>query len=488
MKKIFYLLLIVVLSSCTDMLELEPHQSLSPDIAYNTLNDCGNAIRGVYSKTQKVYGNDDYLILNDAFTDNLMSFSRGRGTYSLFRDWKLNSGSNFMWLNPYTAIINCSTLLEKMVIPTEGEEIASFKYLKGEALAIRALMHFELVRQMGKAVNVATTTDLGIPYVRSTDSENKPKRQTVKQNYIDIKKELLEAYGLLTEEAAVKMKINTDNTRLHKNSVAAILARVYLAENDYTNAALYAGYAIDASSSKIATSAEFPKVWKDKSDVGVYFKLVISSKESIKIGNVFNQFLGGEYKSEFVAPKSLVSLYSSSDIRKAAYFSTSEFGGYMANHVVKYIGDVADANEVRNHVNIKLIRGAEMYLTRAESYMRQVAVNNSAALADLIVVLKERGLYTVGSKPTIDALTGNALLTEIMKQRRLELFCEYDRYHTLKRLNKDIVRLDGEGELSDSSGRPNIQFVLKFTDHRFQFPILSSEIDANSNMVQNPGY
>lgn len=485
MKKIFYLLLVVVLSSCSDMLDLEPQQSLSPDVAYKTLNDCDNAARGMYMRAQQVYG-DDYILITDAFTDNLMSFSRGRGTYSEFRDWKLTSGSSYMWTRPYATIINCSLLLEKMIIPTKGAEISSFNQIKGEALALRALMHFELVRQMGKAINVASDKDLGIPYVRTTDSKNRPARQTVKQNYIDIKKELLEAYSLMNEEGVSNLKL--DNTRLQKNTVAAILSRVYLAEHNYSKSVEYAGYAIEGAGSKIASAAKFADVWKDKSEEGVYWKLAVTQKENLKVGDLFNQFLNSEYKSEFIVPKSLVSLYSSSDVRKDSYFNTSEFDGYNANHVIKYIGDVKDKSVTRNKVALKIIRGAEMYLTRAEAYMRLATPNNAAALADLIIVLEQRGLYSVGAKATVDALTGEALLNEIMKQRRLELFCEWDRYHTYKRLNQDIIRLDGEGELADGTGRSNVQFVLKFTDHRFQFPILSSELDANSNIIQNPGY
>lgn len=473
MKKILYLLLVVVLSSCTDMLELDPHQSLSPNVAYATYDDCNNAARGIYLRARGLYTGKSVLVA-DAYCDNLISFSKGRQSSSYFRNWNITSGNGFMWLDPYKVIVNCNLLIDNMKIP--ADEADKFNQLKGEALAMRALMHYELVRLYGKSYTSASATDLGVPYIKITDPSNKPARETVKSNFVNILADLNAAYDLMTKSE------NLDNSRLSKRSVAAILSRVCLYMGDYDNTITYGEKAL-VNGDAVCPLDEFSKVWHDTSDKGVLFKSVVTEKEDLIVGNYFNQFLGGEYKSEFVAPKSFATLYdASSDVRFSSYFQKSSFQGSEAYHIIKYVG-LADDSHTRNKVSLKLIRVAEIKLNIAEASLRKATKDEAKANLILNELLTARLIgYTHADK------SGSALLAEVMKQRRLELALEWDRFTTLKRLNLDCERTPGEGDLSDGTGRVNQVETLKHTDHRWQLPLRTSEIDANANIVQNPGY
>jgi hypothetical protein len=485
MKKIFYLLLLVLaFSSCVD-LDLEPQQSVDPKVAYKTLNDCENAVRGIYLQSISVYASN-YIVIADAFCDNIISFSQGRNSLSKYRSWGLNSGDNCIWSSPYAAIVDCNLLISNLKLPVkENSEYSSFSHIKAEAFAMRALMHFELVRQHGKAYHIASEEDLGVPYVVSINAENKQKRGTVKDNYNKILADLNAAYALMDGSEHYDGSIG--KTRLRKHAVAALLSRVYLTIHEYDKSALYAQLAIDGAAglgeNKICAFDDFKNVWRDKSDKGVYFNLPYVKGADYIPGNKFNQYMNNEFKSEFVVPRSFAHMFSSSDIRKIAYIFTSKYNGHEANHVIKHAGDTSDKNK-RNKVPLRIIRGAEMYITLAEAKFRGTSPNSEQeALAALNILKRERGvLYSV------DNLEGKSLITEIMKQRRLELAFEWDRYHTIKRLGMDVERLVGEGDLVDGSGRPNTAFILRSTDYRFQFPISGAEMDANPNMVQNLGY
>ncbi|MCD4730616.1 MAG: RagB/SusD family nutrient uptake outer membrane protein [Bacteroidales bacterium] len=79
-------------------------------------------------------------------------------------------------------------------------------------------------------------------------------------------------------------------------------------------------------------------------------------------------------------------------------------------------------------------------------------------------------------------------MTEILLQRRLELAFEGDRFFTLQRLGLGVSRNGAYGDAADGTGELYKNLTLPAGDIRFEFPIPQSEMNANSNMVQNPGY
>jgi len=83
--------------------------------------------------------------------------------------------------------------------------------------------------------------------------------------------------------------------------------------------------------------------------------------------------------------------------------------------------------------------------------------------------------------------TGAALLDAILFNRRVELSFEGHRFFDLKRRGLAIQR-SAFGDIIDGSGTPAEIMVLPAGDYKFQLPIPTAEINANSNMQQNPGY
>jgi hypothetical protein len=79
--------------------------------------------------------------------------------------------------------------------------------------------------------------------------------------------------------------------------------------------------------------------------------------------------------------------------------------------------------------------------------------------------------------------TGAALLNDIILERRKELAFEGHRYWDFARLNIDVVRND-----STSNYLPNVPLSLSASSTKRIFPIPQAEMNANKNMVQNPGY
>ena len=93
------------------------------------------------------------------------------------------------------------------------------------------------------------------------------------------------------------------------------------------------------------------------------------------------------------------------------------------------------------------------------------------------------GFIAIADKPK----TGMPLYNAILLQRRLELAFEGARFFDIKRLNLPIQR-DNFGDNYDGSGVPAAVKSVSANSPLFQLPIPVFEINANANVVQNPGY
>ena len=76
--------------------------------------------------------------------------------------------------------------------------------------------------------------------------------------------------------------------------------------------------------------------------------------------------------------------------------------------------------------------------------------------------------------------TGAQVLEDILTERRKELAFEGSRYWDLLRLKRTFTKVKNQNPLSTLIVDPSNPVLI--------FPIPQSEMDANKNMTQNPGY
>ena len=121
--------------------------------------------------------------------------------------------------------------------------------------------------------------------------------------------------------------------------------------------------------------------------------------------------------------------------------------------------------------NVPVIRLSEVYLNRAEANAR--SGQDAAAQADLNLI-RQRGLATA---PDVTA-TGQDLLDEILRERRIELGYEGHRIFDITRHRLDVVRVDCTSDVC----------FYPYPGPFFILPIPQDEMDVNPNITQNPGY
>ena len=228
MKYIAELLVIVVMiagQSCSEgFLDEYPSNSQSPD-NISTIADAQIVLNGAYDffQNNNYYG-ANMITDNDCRGDDMQTAEWGRidneylYTYTAQTDFDADN-----WSTPYELLRHVNSILSFIdgIETLTDEEAAEKDDIKGQALTIRALAHFDLCRMFGRQYSHDNGASLGVPIVtRVLDPYEKLARNTVAEVYAQVIADLNEAIPLL----------ETDKRLGKMNAWAAktLLARVYL--------------------------------------------------------------------------------------------------------------------------------------------------------------------------------------------------------------------------------------------------------------------
>jgi starch-binding outer membrane protein, SusD/RagB family len=404
-----------------------------------------------------------FNFLPDISGDDLIETLESLGNYRRHAEWTYTTIDPWItnaWNDVFAVLAPANILLRD--IDAIAGDIKIKNRLKGQALAIRAHVHFDMLRSWGLSLN-RNSTALGVPYVKVYDVNGQPPRLTVKETYDNILVDLATAKTLLSN---IDKNINTSSKRAYidLNTVNAMIARVNFYAGELNSAAAAAQLVVNAV--PLATISEFPDIWTDETVAEV---LWAPAFETAADGYTYeNAFFARGNRSTYRPTTDLMALYGPGDIRPASYYGN--IGGRTV--VTKYLGKGTATDGL---VNWKAYRVSEMYLILAESLY---PTNQTAARAALDQLRSNRiaGYTSVGE-------TGAALLTAIRTERRKEMAFEGYRFYEYKRLgNLPISRVGcGVGSLSNICN-------LSSSSRAWAWPIPQNEILANPNIQQTPGY
>jgi hypothetical protein len=149
--------------------------------------------------------------------------------------------------------------------------------------------------------------------------------------------------------------------------------------------------------------------------------------------------------------------------------------------------------------NTKVLRFAEMYLSRAEALARQAAVsgdqaalNNSVADLNLLRARRDTAnatrplVVSVLSAPPAGQISVSAYLDTIMLERRREFALEGQRLFDLNRTRTNYVKISSGGNAT--SRLIDYNATTSSFYNRTILPLPVGEVQANTNLVQNPGF
>lgn len=456
LNKQWPILLLVFASSCLADLDVKPTEIIDRTLAFQSIDDVNAGVLGVYAGLSTHTISTNTLIADEAMWPAENNTGRGTLMYSWRQD-PVNPEAIAPWQSFYQVLDRANRILDVIdgVYATPQEETLRNQY-KGELLALRAYCHFELLRLYAVDYEPASP---GVPIMK-TSVIGKPARETVGKVFEQINADLLLAKSLIPATFV-------NRSRITKQAVSAIQARAALWQKDWDAAITYTSEVINAM--PLATIAQFPDIWLDKSNVEVIWELKREAQDA-KFGDFYRD---GSDKILFAPSAELRNTMNApTDVRFNTYMRELSPARWA---VVKYVGG---QSALANLVDIKLFRVAEMYLVRAEAYAAKGVPGLTDGTADLNALRTQR---INGYTPQIFADPAS-LMDAILLERFKELAFEGHRYLDLRRKNMDITRLPEDAIQAPTAIR------LTAADKAYYLPIPLREIQANENVSQHPKY
>lgn len=463
-------------TSCSKYLNLEPQNSTYDDVFWKDGSNVDRAKLGTYS------------LLRDALRDSRSFFIFGdlaAGNFQVGGDyWNYTSliksggfkfsyapyleGSLWNWTRFYKIINQCNLIVEhteamdsSLFEGGEGEKIKAI----AEARFLRAYTFFYMQRVWG---DVLLTKNV------FTDPQNIPDmaRSSEKETLDFCTEDLKYAVDNLDESITKRFA--------SKAAAQALLAHVYAWRHDYTNAEKMATAVIQGDFDLVDVK-DYKSIWAGDSEETI-FELPMTYSES---GNEFSKdFFNAFLADPTIKGKSLSSAWpidvdllnesfkvddpTSTDKRPTAVFRKVSANVWLLQKydVVKYYNNNTSDYAVSN--NLVLLRLADIYLLRAEAYAKTGQEN--LALGDLNKIRKRAGLSDI-------SLSGEKLFEEIFNERRRELIGEGTTQF-------DLIRMGLLGKLSEYSGYYTAD---RIANQGYYWPLnMRDLLPQNEKLTQNP--
>lgn len=468
--------------SCSDgWLDVEPSTAVETDKSINELSDVDIMLNGIYTTMQNAYAYSGRLVYyGDACGDDMMAYSSTKrtGNYYTFNFTKDTAPSSF-WSYPYEMISLCNIILTKIDnVETKEEELRD--YYKGQALALRAMFLFDLTKFYGYPYKKDNGASLGVPIVLSVlDKEAKPKRNTVAECYKQVIDDL---------KAAITAMDNDEGKSFHKGHInlfaaQTLLSRVYLYHGDDSDALDMATQAIkgaEAEGYKLWTNAEYATAWGNDASNGtkgeVLFEIVNTTDDSPGKESLGRLHSPSGYKDICLTSSFYALLNEDPDDVRLKLLEYSSKRAFVKKYQPQDGEDIMDAN-------IPLIRLSEAYLNAAEAAVKTGDNPSAVKYLNAIVSRANPANSVEGSTVTLD---------RVMTERRKELVGEGHRFFDALRDGGSVNRHDVKGQSKISSTKHYITKAEKMNFswdyYKCVLAIPKAEMDANSNMLQNPLY
>jgi len=471
-SKIFFgvLAVLLVLTSCEDFLYQQPRLSQTNELTLSTYDGLVKSTQGAYTPLYSTnwYGRN-FEVIADLKGGNSKISPITSGRFVTEYLWSNTpTATSGLWGTAYVSIARANNVIN--VIENGFEEAGvsqdELDALVAECKFIRALGHFDLTRTYCQPY-AEGRDQMGVPLMLVTEIGT-PARATLGEVYDQIVLDLEDAIAGLP---ATSTNGGSDAKGWATSTAAeALMARVKLYMENWTDAASYASSVIDAfgGAEGLYSAADYTTwdnggAWGTDAGKEVIFE-VYGSEGNSTHGNwdVISYIMSPSGYGDIGASDDIVLAYEAGDVRGALFTNAADWpNDYWS---LKYPGKGPDGNLRED--NIVVLRLAEMFLIRAEAVL-----NGAAGDADA-------DLNAIRSRRNATAISG-ATLDDVYQERRLELCFEGHELFDLARTGRSLSRTDFDGAINKD---------IAFPDYRWAMPIPQTELDANPSIVQNPGY
>ncbi len=496
-KFLICLIMIVFASGCNQFLDEQDQSNFTAENYFTNPLQAESSVNSIYASLSSIYnggngfggGLSPWLMLE--FATGFANTELGEAVDNIFVRNLTNSSDNaeglIWWVQSYKGIANANLAIAK--IPGVTMDEASKNKLLGQARFLRAFYYYNLVRIFGKVPLITSPVDLISP-------DMYPAQASVEDVYKVIVEDLTiaESSGLPYLDASGRVSLG---------AVKSLLASVYLTMAGYPlqkgsvyyqKAADKAGevilsnnYSLFASYDDLHTPAN-----KNKGEniFQAQFTALLSPsywQQAIVPYNKGISAYDGQSGAIFADLK-FVNSFESGDKRakeKQFFYTSYTLNSNRAvtidlgnNYIYKFFDVLAQTSTASSGLNWTLMRYAELLLIYAEA-SNEVS-GPTAASYEAVNQIRRRAQL-----PDLSGLTKSQFSEAIWRESCHELCYEdktwFNMVRTRKAYNVTTGSFDNYVGHAFTYGP-----VLKEKD--LLFPIPTSEMNSNKNLVQNTGY
>ncbi len=485
----------ISLISCNKWLDVRPSNQFSEEEQFETEQGYIDALTGIYQTmtSTQTYGKEmtfgfvDILaqLYNNA---NKATETNYYGMTARYRYTQTGAETQHnpritvenIWQRQYTSIAHANYLLQHLDTKPNFMGANNYGIIKGEALALRAFLHFDLFRLFGPRYTEGTADSPAIPYMR-TFTVSPGQVLSSAQLLQAVREDLIAAMELQAVYKDIdQIRGNQGSTsgelfltyrqnRMNYWATVALLARVSLYLGEVEEARRYASEVIESGKFMFFTGPFNMNEKVVESDIIFttehIFSLYHSGLRDIA-DDYFKTLETTPEVSDLYEVKSVLDSYyetskTNYDVDTRSTVATaSRWNAHNATSVYtkKYYSDFQ--NNVKQRM-IPLIRLPEMYYILAET-----SASISESLTHLNIVRQARRLPVLTATDVPDETT---LQNEIFKEYRKEYYAEGQLWHFYKRYGYTLIP-NGPGNLNATVSPEN-----------YVFPIPVKELEFNSN-------
>jgi hypothetical protein len=463
-KYLFIIITLIACTSCKKFLDVQPESDVSKEELFTTEEGFKEALNGAYVglASPNLYGgnltvsNLDIIAQNYQFNDAVLQ-KIAAFDYTL-PDWMAKIST--IWTNSYKSIGNVNQILEVIDERKGIFKDGNYNIIKGEALALRAYMHFDLLRMFGPSYKNNPTFKT-MPYVTTVSTKSTP-YSTVSEVIDQVITDLQQAKVLLktsdpiipasyvvgypkgektTELKNASLFLQNRRHRLNYYAVAGELARVYLYKGDNINSL--------NNAKEVIESLKFP--WTVKED---FFAADVAKRDRV----FYNEILFGWFASKaaidqanglFAKDNPLYSatadqintIYGlgtvgADDWRYKQWFRLVKSANASDRfYLQKYIVNSTPIENLHPMV-MPALRLSEMYLIAAEA---SFDTDVTKALDYFNTLRVHRGIGTGLSA----GISKTDFINELEGEYRKEFYGESQNFYMHKRLNLNVITTQG---------------------------------------------
>ena len=525
--------LLIIFAGCLlvacnkDFLEVKPQQSVLTTDVFSQVSTSRAAVNGLYSLMQSYsYYGRDAMVIPEVISDNLTRSVRTGNRYTgmnTLTHTATDANVSRMWNQMYQVITNANAVIaneeniKKVATVLEQEEALQ---LVGEAYAVRALVYFDLAKFFGRPLKfTANGSHLCVPLVLKSITTIEdvvyPARNTAAEVYAQIDKDIEEAVKRMPVSGGVISSGTVNNAlfrpRLNRLSVLALRARIAIFKEDWATAVTASTEVIASGKYTLYPYSSMVQDFRTQNSIESIFEVVNNSNDNpgtdsyayLSSQQGYGELLGtltsmnsrstGTTLSTF---RSLYEAYTATDVRRGfvALGNRNSLGGETNVPLCTKYVNISTYQE-----NIKVLRVAEMYLSRGEALARLAIANNDAnllnsSLTDINLIRKLRDtasstrpyVATLLATPPVGSIRATAFVDSIIVERRKEFALEGQRLFDLNRTQTNFVKINAGG--NGASRLISYATITGIYTLRTILPIPVSQVQNNPNMVQNPGF